>query len=115
MRVSVVIPALNAGRFIETALMSLLSERGSVPLDIVYPGRIGRQRALLVREPAIGAVYGLMQMFSVLDEATRAPAANTPTRIIRGPYLQSSMYRAEVIRAVGPFDESFRQGDDTDF
>jgi len=169
-------PALNAGRFIETALMSLLQERDAVPLDIVvvddgstddtrdivaelarsfpeirlfpnarkgiaagrntaiararpdstfitfldaddvsYPGRIARQRALLAGDAGIGAVYGLVQMFSVLDEATHAPAPGTPRRIIRGPYLQSSMYRAEAIRAVGPFDERFRQGDDTDF
>jgi glycosyltransferase involved in cell wall biosynthesis len=169
-------PALNAGRFIETALMSLLQERDTVPLDIVvvddastdgtpeivaglaqrfpeirlfpnprkgiaagrntaiakarpdsafitfldaddisFPGRLARQRALLVREQGIGAVYGLLQMFSVLDETTRAPAPGSPTRTIRGPYLQSAMYRAEAIRAVGPFDESYRQGDDTDF
>lgn len=176
MQVSVIMPALNAGRFIEQALMSLIRERDRVPLDIVvvddgstddtrdivarlaaaypeirlfpnprkgiaagrntaislaspdspfisfldaddisYPGRIARQRALLSADPGIGAVYGLVQMFSVLDEATMAPAVGSPTRIMRGPYLQSSMYRAEVIRALGPFDESFRQGDDTDF
>jgi glycosyltransferase involved in cell wall biosynthesis len=152
MQVSVIMPALNAGRFIEQALLSLVRERAAVPLDIVvvddgstddtraivarlataypeirlfpnprkgiaagrntaialaspdspfisfldaddisFPGRIARQRALLAADPGIGAVYGLVQMFSVLDEATQAPAANTPTRIMRGPYLQSSM------------------------
>jgi glycosyltransferase involved in cell wall biosynthesis len=169
-------PALNAARFIEQALMSLLRERDTVPLDIIVvddgstdgtrdivarlagiyreirllpnarkgiaagrntavasvppgvpfisfldaddissPGRLARQRALLAADPGIGAVYGLVQMFSVLDEATQAPAAGSPTRTLRGPYLQSSMYRAEAIRAVGPFDETYRQGDDTDF
>jgi hypothetical protein len=79
------------------------------------PGRIERQRSLLVDDPAIDALYGVMQMFTVLDDATLAPAAGSPTRIIRGPYLQSSMYRRAVIDQVGRFDESFRQGDDTDF
>jgi len=169
-------PALNAARFIEPALMSLLRERDAVPLDIVvvddgsadhtrdivarlaarypeirlfpnarkgiaagrntgvalarpessfiafmdaddvsYPGRLARQRALLLADPAIGAVYGLVEMFSAFDEITQAPAAGSPTKIMRGPYLQSSTYRADVIRALGPFDESYRQGDDTDF
>jgi glycosyltransferase involved in cell wall biosynthesis len=175
-QVSVIMPALNAARFIEQALMSLVRERDTVPLDIVVvddsstddtrdivarladtypeirlfpnprkgiaagrntaiklakpespfisfldaddiscPGRLARQRALLAADPSIGAVYGLVQMFSQLDEATQAPAAGSPTRIMRGPYLQSSMYRADAIRALGPFDETFRQGDDTDF
>lgn len=176
MPVSVIMPALNAGRFIDAALRSLLREREAVELDIIviddgstdetraivaaiardfpevrllrnlrkgiaaarntgldhvragcrfvtfldaddvsYPGRIERQRSLLVDDPAIDALYGVMQMFTVLDDATLAPAAGSPTRIIRGPYLQSSMYRRAVIDQVGRFDESFRQGDDTDF
>jgi glycosyltransferase involved in cell wall biosynthesis len=174
--ISVIMPALNAERFIEVALQSLLREREAVPLDIIviddgstdrtraivetlardypeirllqnprkgipaarntgldhvrpdspfitfldaddlsYPGRIARQRALLNDDPSIDALYGRMQMFHVLDEETQAPAEGHPTKIIRGPYLQSSMYRPAVFDAVGRFDESFRQGDDTDF
>jgi glycosyltransferase involved in cell wall biosynthesis len=176
MLVSVIMPALNADRFIEAALRSLLREREAVKLDIIviddgsnddtraivesmardfpelrllqnprkgipaarntglehirpdcrfvtfhdaddlsYPGRIERQRSLLLNDPSIDALYGLMQMFRVLDKQTQAPAAGHPTKIIRGPYLQSSMYRPSVFDKVGRFDESFRQGDDTDF
>ncbi|WP_428031318.1 glycosyltransferase family 2 protein [Ancylobacter sp.] len=168
-------PALDAARFIEAALGSLLRERDSVALDIVvvddgstddtcdivqgmarsfpeirlvpnagrgipagrntglaasrpdsrfitfldsddlsYPGRIARQRELLATQD-YDAVYGLLQLFRVLDEATQAPAAGFPTRVMRGPYLQSSMYRADAIRSLGPFDENFRQGEDTEF
>lgn len=175
MQVSVIMPALNAARFIESALRSLLRERDSVPLDIIViddgstdstcdivtrlasefaeirlvpnarrgiaaarntgltlaspdsryitfldsddlstPGRMARQRSLLASDD-IDVVYGLVQMFYVLDDATQAPAAGTPTRILRGPYLQSSMYRAEAIRAIGLFDERWRQSDDTEF
>lgn len=175
MQVSVIMPALNAARFIEAALRSLLQERDSVPLDIIViddgstddtcgivtrlarefpeirlvpnaskgiaaarntgmafthpesrfitfldaddlsvPGRIARQRQLLAGE-GIDVVYGLVEMFVDLDEATQAPAVGTPTYIMRGPYLQSSMYRAAAIRALGPFDESLRQGEDTEF
>ena len=176
MPVSVIMPALNVGRFIEVAIRSLLREREAVDLDIIviddgstdetkaiveamagdfpevrllqnprkgiaaarntgldnvhadcrfvtfldaddisYPGRIERQRSLLVNDPTIDVLYGVMQMFNVLDSSKLAPADGSATKIIRGPYLQSSMYRLAVIDKVGRFDESFRQGDDTDF
>lgn len=176
MPVSVIMPALNAGRFIEAAIRSLLRERQAVDLDIIviddgssddtrtivaaiagefsevrllqnprkgiaaarntgldnlragcqfvtfldaddisYPRRIERQRSLLVDDPTIDVLYGVIQMFNTLDSAALAPAAGSATKIIRGPYLQSAMYRPAVIDKVGRFDESFRQGDDTDF
>lgn len=83
--------------------------------DVSYPGRLGRQRGLLVADPAIDALYGRVQMFSAFDETALAPQAGSRTKIIRGPYLQSAMYRPHVFGKVGRFDESFRQGDDTDF
>jgi glycosyltransferase involved in cell wall biosynthesis len=83
--------------------------------DISYPGRIERQRSLLAGDPTIDVLYGVMEMFTVLDDSTLAPAPGNATKIIRGPYLQSAMYRRAVINKVGRFDESFRQGDDSDF
>jgi glycosyltransferase involved in cell wall biosynthesis len=176
MPVSVIMPALNAGRFIEAAIRSLLRERETIDLDIIviddgstdetraiveamardfpelrlvqnprkgiaaarntgldnirpgcrfvtfldaddisYPGRIARQRSLLIEDPTIDVLYGVMHMFNALDSSSLAPAAGSAVKIIRGPYLQSAMYRPAVIDAVGRFDESFRQGDDTDF
>jgi len=83
--------------------------------DISYPGRIARQRSLLIEDPSIDALYGVLEMFTQFDDAALAPAAGSPTKLIRGPYLQSSMYRRAVVDRVGRFDESFRQGDDSDF
>jgi glycosyltransferase involved in cell wall biosynthesis len=83
--------------------------------DLSYPGRIERQKRLMTADPTIDAIYGLMQMFTILDEATLTPAAGQETKIIRGPYLQSSMYRPSAFAKVGRFDESFRQGCDTDY
>jgi len=83
--------------------------------DLTYPGRIARQQARMSANPSIDALYGLMMMFTIIDEAGLAPAAGSPTKIIRGPYLQSSMYRRDTFRKVGHFDESFRQGCDTDY
>lgn len=176
MPISVIMPAFNAGRFIEAALASLVTERDDVDLDIIviddgstddtraiveefaarnpevrllknprkgiaagrntgldnlregcrfvafmdsddlnYPGRLARQRAMLEADPAIEVVYGRVQMFSEFDAAALAPRKGSRTKIIRGPYLQSSMYRPEVFDKVGRFDERFRQGCDTDY
>ena len=176
MPVSVIMPTLNAERFIGAAIASLLAERTAVALDIIviddgstdgtkpilealaqevpelrllqnprkgiaaarntgldhllpgcefvtfldaddisYPGRIARQRSLLMADPAIDALYGVMQMFTQQDESALAPAPGSRTKLIRGPYLQSSMYRRRVFDKVGRFDESFRQGCDSDF
>src|SRR5262249_30016686 len=78
-------------------------------------GRIERQRARLTRDPAIDALYGLVQMFSVQDDASLTPAPGTQTKVVRGPYLQSAMFRPAVIRETGFFDESYRQGCDSDY
>lgn len=83
--------------------------------DLSYPGRMVRQRSRMIADPSIDALYGLLEMFKTQDQSSLAPAADHPTKIIRGPYLQSSMYRSAVLKKVGRFDESFRQGDDTDF
>lgn len=176
MPVSVIMPALNADRFIAAAIRSLLRERDAVNLDIIviddgstdrtraivgdlasenpqlrllqnprkgiasarntgldairdecafvtfldaddvsYPKRIARQRSLLVQDPTIDVLYGVIEMFTQFDDIALAPAAGSPTKLVRGPYLQSSMYRRAVIDEVGRFDESFRQGDDSDF
>ncbi len=176
MPTSVIMPALNADRFIAAAIRSLLRERKAVDLDIIviddgstdgtraivegfagdypqvrllrnprkgiaaarnagldsvrshcafitfldaddvsYPGRIERQRSLLIGDPAIDVLYGVIEMFTQLDESTLMPVPGNPTKRIQGPYLQSAMYRPAVIDKVGRFDESFRQGDDSDF
>ena len=83
--------------------------------DVSYAGRIARQRSRLVGDPSIDVLYGTMETFTVLDDSTLRPAPGSRTKRIRGPYLQSAMYRRAVIDRVGRFDETFRQGDDSDF
>src|SRR5262249_6406581 len=59
--------------------------------------------------------YGRIKVFMVQDAMLLAPAIGSPTKVIRGPYLQASMYRREAIEKVGRFNETFHQGCDTDF
>ena len=49
--------------------------------DLSYPGRIERQRALLVDDPTIDVLYGRMRMFNTLDGSMLAPAAAAPQRL----------------------------------
>lgn len=83
--------------------------------DLNARGRLARQRAMLLADPAIDVLYGRVQMFTESDPATLAPRAGSRTKIIRGPYLQSAMYRPGIFETVGPFDETYRQGCDTDY
>ena len=83
--------------------------------DLCFPGRIARQRVRLEGDPTIDSLYGLVQMFSVQDDAVLAPAAGTPVKLIRGPYLQSAMFRRAVIDKTGLFDETYRQGCDSEY
>ncbi len=175
-RISVIMPAFNAGRFVDAALRSLLAERAKIHLDIIviddrstdgtsdivrrlageapeirllpnpgkgiaaarntglrnlpvdcdfvtfhdaddlcFPGRIERQSARLKNDPSLDGLYGLVQRFSVQDEKSLAPASGTPVKLIRGPYLQSAIFRAGVINRTGYFDETYRQGCDSDY
>ena len=83
--------------------------------DVSFPGRIARQRDRLEGENETDVLYGRMEMFTAFDEAALAPQKGSRTKIIRGPYLQSAMYRPHVFDIVGRFDETFKQGCDTDF
>jgi glycosyltransferase involved in cell wall biosynthesis len=83
--------------------------------DLCFPGRIARQRKRLEDDPAIDGLYGLVQMFSVQDDMALGPARGTPVKVVRGPYLQSAMFRRAVIDRTGPFDETYRQGCDSEY
>ena len=83
--------------------------------DLCYPGRIARQRARLEGDPAIDGLYGLVQTFSVQDDAALAPAPGTPVKVVRGPYLQSAMFRRAAMDRTGLFDETYRQGCDSEY
>ncbi len=83
--------------------------------DASVAGRLARQRDLMLADPAIDVLYGKVEMFVDFDDEALQPRDGSRTRVIRGPYLQSAMYRPQVFARVGPFDESYHQGCDTDY
>ena len=83
--------------------------------DASVAGRLARQRTLLCEDPSIDVLYGRVEMFTEFEDALLRPRDGSRTKVIRGPYLQSAMYRPHVFDKVGPFDESYRQGCDTDY
>lgn len=52
--------------------------------DLSYPGRIQRQRSRLLTDPAIDALYGMVEMFTQDNKAGDAPPTGSKTKIIRG-------------------------------
>ena len=83
--------------------------------DLCFPGRIARQSARLEADAELDGLYGLVQTFSVQDDAALAPAPGTPVKLVRGPYLQSAMFRRRVVDKAGLFDETYRQGCDSEY
>ncbi|MCX7429150.1 MAG: glycosyltransferase family A protein [Planctomycetia bacterium] len=83
--------------------------------DIAYPGRIARQCARLLADPDAQAVYGLLQLFDLLDDKALLPAPEARTATLRGISLSAGLYRREIIDRIGRFDESLSLSEDTDF
>jgi glycosyltransferase involved in cell wall biosynthesis len=83
--------------------------------DIAYPGRIARQLARLQADPHLMVVYGLLQLFDVLDDDQLLPAPHARTATVHGVSLSAGLYRRAVIDRIGRFDENLLQAEDTDF
>jgi glycosyltransferase involved in cell wall biosynthesis len=83
--------------------------------DISRAGRIEHQSRRLIEDPSIDVLYGLVQIFSTQNGAGLLPAIEEPAKIVRGPYLQSAIFRPSVLKSVGFFDETYRQGCDSDY
>lgn len=83
--------------------------------DLVPEGRFPRDLALFAARPELDLVFGMATMFREANAQDSAPAPGSPTATGRGIQLAAATYRAETLRGVGRFDESFRQAEDMDF
>ena len=83
--------------------------------DIAFPGRIARQLARLQSDSNLQVVYGLLQIFDVLDNETLLPSQAARTMTTRGISLSAGLFRRRILDQIGRFDESLIQAEDTDF
>lgn len=101
-------------------LLQALGDRGGLVSfldadDLVPAGRFGADLARFQADPALELTFGSVMMFRTANAQDTAPAPGSQTASGRCVQLAAGTYRAETLRAVGHFDESFRQAEDMDF
>lgn len=83
--------------------------------DISPAGRFAADIAHFRDDPELELVYGRMSIVDEIDEATLAPFPDGWSVTVRGIQLGAGIYRRHLVERLGGFDESFEQGEDTDF
>jgi glycosyltransferase involved in cell wall biosynthesis len=83
--------------------------------DVSPDGRIRDDLAAFRQDPSLQFTYGKMKLTDEIDDAAFKPAPTAQVATVRGVSLSAGVYRAEFLRDLGPFDESFDQAEDTDY
>jgi glycosyltransferase involved in cell wall biosynthesis len=81
--------------------------------DLMPEGKLVRDLDAMAKDPDLGFVYGRMAFFETSGSAQNETP--TPYTTVRSANLAAGTYRADVLLANGPFDESFAHGEDLDF
>lgn len=83
--------------------------------DLSPDGRLARDVACFVREPALQMHYGYMRAFRGDLADPSAIATTCPYADVRSIHLGTMLARRELIESLGGFDPAFKQAEDTDF
>ncbi len=83
--------------------------------DVSPPARIHSDLRELQQDPTLQFTYGKMTLVSELDDATLQPTQGAKQATVRGLSMSAGIYRVEIIRETGMFDESLQQSEDTDY
>ena len=83
--------------------------------DVSPEGRIRDDLAAFKQDPSLQFTYGKMRLTDDMDDAEFKPAPTARVATVRGISLSAGMYRAQFLRELGPFDESFEQAEDMDY
>ncbi|WP_333714164.1 glycosyltransferase family A protein [Yoonia sp.] len=81
--------------------------------DLMPQGKLARDLAPMAKDTDLGFVYGRMAFFETSGSAQNEEP--TPFSTVRSANLAAGTYRADILLANGPFDESFEHGEDLDF
>ena len=83
--------------------------------DVSPAHRIRDDLAAFQRDPSLKFTYGKIKLADRLDDAEFKPAPDSRVATVRGISLSAGLYRAQLLRDLGPFDESFEQAEDLDY
>ncbi len=83
--------------------------------DVSPEGRIRDDLAAFIQDPSLQFTYGKMRLTDSIDDTEFRPTPDARVATVRGISLSAGMYRAQLLRDLGPFDESFEQAEDLDF
>jgi len=82
--------------------------------DISPAGRFAADIPFLL-DSTVDFVYGRLCKVDRLDDDLMLPAPDADLEIVRGIQLAAGVFRRSFLERIGLFDESFHQGEDTDF
>lgn len=82
--------------------------------DVSPPGRFAADIPHL-SDPSVDFVYGLLCKVDRINDESLLPGPDAVLEPVRGIQLAAGVFRRSFIERIGFFDESFRQGEDTDF
>ena len=83
--------------------------------DISPANRIRDDLRAFDEDPSLHFTYGKITLVDSLDDEMLTPAVNARQATVRGIQLGAGIYRAQFLRDLGSFDESFEQAEDTDY
>ena len=83
--------------------------------DISPTDRLRNDLPTLEENPSLDFTYGRITLVDDLDNETLEPAQGARHATVRGIQLSAGLYRANFLRELGKFDETFEQAEDTDY
>ncbi|ODT14141.1 MAG: glycosyl transferase family 2 [Mesorhizobium sp. SCN 65-12] len=83
--------------------------------DISPVGRFKTDLGLFDTNAGLELAYSRMKQVETMDDEALQPAAGSRYRVVRGISMSAGIFSRGLVQRTGPFDETFRQAEDTDY
>lgn len=83
--------------------------------DVSPAGRFKADLVQFEEDPGLEVTYSRMTLVDKLDDETLEPAADSHSITVRGIHLSAGIFARSLVDRIGPFDEDFKQAEDTDY
>lgn len=83
--------------------------------DLSPNGRFARTLGYFEADPGLDLVFAESLLFGSTGADPMEPDFDTPTLRVRGVQMGAGLYRYDLVRRTGRYDERFRQAEDLDF